>query len=89
MIIMKTAKLPQAATAMLLATISTTAVMTSYQLAAIVREQHKIFAAYMSAVCFLFHFLALSFQQKILWLYCLLLTLDPYKLVALTMEWLP
>ena len=86
---MKTAKLPQAATAMLLATISTTAVMTSYQLAAIVREQHKKFAAYMSAVCFLFHFLALSFQQKILWLYCLLLTLDPYKLVALTMEWLP
>jgi len=37
--------------------------MTSHQSAAIVREQNKIFAAYMSAVCFLFYFLALSFQQ--------------------------
>ena len=60
--------------------------MTSHQSAAIVREQNKIFAAYMSAVCFLFYFLALSFQQDSV---AILFTLDPYKLVALTMEWLP
>ena len=47
----KTAKLPLAATVMSVATISTTAVMTSHQLAAIVRAQHKISATCMMAVC--------------------------------------
>ena len=50
-VLTKTAKLPLAATAMSVATISATAAMTSHQLAAIVRAQHKISATCIMAVC--------------------------------------
>ena len=52
-VLTKTAKLPPAATAMSYATSSTTAAMTSHQLAAIVRAQHKISATCIMAVCFI------------------------------------